>query len=253
MLFTGTYVHNLDSKLRLNIPASIRQALSPADTGTFFATHGDEQCLHLYPKNFWAQYIYANWNAYYSVSQKPSEARKQALKRQMVTEMITMDTQGRITLSKNHLKYAGIDKEVAIIGYGMRVEFWNPGILSEFLGLEVKELLMNLQNLDPYSAAIQRTVQMNPYQPGFSTPLPPQVPSGTPSINPANQYGYPAPNQPVYGGQPQSFNPAQPYYPNQTPQPNYPDHPQSGFPGSSGGMNYPNFPPMPPADRGKEK
>ena len=159
-LFNGNYVHNLDAKFRLNIPAAIRQALADADQGTFVATHGDEKCLHLYPKNFWSQYIYANWNAYYAVEHKPSELRKQALKRQMVTEMVTMDPQGRITLSKNHLKYAEIVKEVLIIGYGLRVELWNPNILAEFLGVEVKELLMNLQNMDPYSAAIQRTVLM---------------------------------------------------------------------------------------------
>ncbi len=242
MFFTSRFDHNLDIKLRLSLPAEFRQAMSPADAGTFFATWGDKPCLHLYPKNFWAQYIYANWNPYYTVGSPSEEYNQQALKRQMVTEIVTMDPQGRITLSKNHLNYASISKEVAIIGDNFRIQLWNPAKLDEYMS-KVKPLPLDFQKMDPNSENVRRTVQMNPYQPGFATPLPTPEQGAVPPIIPPNQYNYPQ----------QSYPPGQQYYPNQTPQPNYPNAPQPGFPGSPGGMNYPNYPPTPPADGVKEK
>ena len=42
----------------------------------------------------------------------------------------TYDKQGRITLSPSLIEYAGLEKEVLIIGMVNKIEVWNPKYLE---------------------------------------------------------------------------------------------------------------------------
>ena len=190
VMLTGKFVHNLDNKNRLNIPSVMRQLLPVLDDGSFMITLGDEQCLQLYPKNFWEQYIYSNWESYFGADPVLIE---QARRRQEVTELISLDPQGRITIPKDHLKYAGIEKEVLILGFGLRIELWSPQVYESRRKPEVKPLPINLANMNPYGKHIQRTMPMNPNQPGLMQPMAP--PEGYyPPPSPPVQY-HPGPYQ----------------------------------------------------------
>ena len=235
--FAGKFIHNLDSKNRLNIPSQMRQALPAVDEGTFFVTRGRERCLHLYPKNFWPQYVYSNWDTYYSNS---LDTRRKALKRQMITEMLTMDPQGRITLSRDHTEYAGIKKEVVIIGYNVRIELWEPEEFEKFIESDTEDngIDMDLVNMNPYNnPSIAPHISLNPYQPGYFQPIPGPMP-GSESVQMQNNPGtYANPMTP-----PQMYpNPAPGYYPGNPQQMHYPQNPyvqnippQGNPPGSQG-------------------
>ena len=244
--FAGKFKHNLDSKNRLNIPAQMRQALPPADENTFFVTRGRERCLHLYPKNFWPQYVYSNWNVYYSNSE---DSRRRALKRQQITEMLTMDPQGRITLSRDHSDYAGITKEVIIIGYNVRIELWEPAEFARFIESEDEGdgMDMDLLNMNPYNnPSINPTLSLNPHQPGFIQPLPGGMPGGAQVQMQSNPGPYANPMAP-----PQTYgNPAPGYYPGY-PQPM--NHPQNPYTQSMPPNGHPGFPQNPQNPEEPEK
>lgn len=48
-------------------------------------------------------------------------------------EEIAVDPQGRVRLSKDHMQYAGIEREVVLMGQGPRFEIWSPAKLSPVL------------------------------------------------------------------------------------------------------------------------
>lgn len=48
-------------------------------------------------------------------------------------EVMPLDGQGRIRLSKEHMQYAGIEREVMLVGQGRRLEIWSPERLAPVL------------------------------------------------------------------------------------------------------------------------
>lgn len=225
----------MDNKNRLNIPAIMRQHLPAMDLGSFMITFGEEQSLQLYPKNFWEQYIYVNWESYYGEDPYLVE---QARRRQEVTELISLDPQGRITIPKDHLKHAGIEKEVFILGFGLRIELWSPQVYEARRKPQVKPLPINLSKMNPYGKHIQRTMPMNPHQPGLAQPTvppegyyPPPEPPQPIQPNPGH-YPNPGIQQPNQMPPTQAMHPGQHYYPSSTPQQYYPNPYQPGFQGN---------------------
>ncbi len=116
-MFLGEYQHSLDNKGRITIPARFREELGE----TFIATKGLDNCLFLYPMSEWK-----------SVEQK---LKSLPFTRGDVRAFVRFffagacecetDKQGRILLPAALREYAGIDREVVIIGVGNRVEVWS--------------------------------------------------------------------------------------------------------------------------------
>ena len=120
--FTGEYSYSLDSKGRVNIPARYRQALSTDNENTFIATRGQDPCVWVYPMIEWKKI--------------ETELRKlssgSGIHRTFIRQIArsaspsTYDKQGRIILNPSLISYAGLGKEVLIIGVFNKIEIWNP-------------------------------------------------------------------------------------------------------------------------------
>ena len=52
-IFTGQYTFSIDSKNRINIPASLRKQFSKKDKKTFVVTKGIDNCAWIYPISEW--------------------------------------------------------------------------------------------------------------------------------------------------------------------------------------------------------
>lgn len=50
-----------------------------------------------------------------------------------------VDKSGRILIPKEHLEYAGIEKEAWVIGYGLYYRIWNPDLYRQFIGKDLEE------------------------------------------------------------------------------------------------------------------
>ena len=129
--FTGEYNNSLDQKNRLSIPAKFRKALDPINDRTFVITRGFDKCLILYPA--------IGWNdVEIELSQLNSiKGRNRDFVRSIVRCAVHLkyDSQGRIAISDNLLKYAKIDKNVTIIGMIKKIELWSPKLLNEDITL----------------------------------------------------------------------------------------------------------------------
>jgi MraZ protein len=126
--FTGSYSYTLDAKGRINIPAKMRKALGPSNDSTFVATRGADRCVILYPLEVW----HAQTEAKLLKLNKGRAINRHFTRNLMRhAETLQYDGQGRIPIPVALVEYAGVEKDVEIVGMIDRIEIWNPKVLDE--------------------------------------------------------------------------------------------------------------------------
>lgn len=111
---TGTYARALDAKDRLMLPAKLQDDLG----AECYLTMGIDRCLALYPESSWQVFTEKFASLPISQSRKMRPLFANAVK-------CRPDSQGRITVPARLKTYAGIAKDVAIIGVHNRAEIWD--------------------------------------------------------------------------------------------------------------------------------
>lgn len=118
MLFMGTFTPKLDEKGRLFLPAKFRDGLSEG----VVVTQGQENCLVVWPEDaFMAEAQRAQQSPMTSRG-----ARDYARVFFGGAEQGVPDKQGRISISPFLRAYAGLTKDVVVIGVMDRIEIWDP-------------------------------------------------------------------------------------------------------------------------------
>ena len=120
----GEFTHNLDQKNRLAVPAKIREDLG--DTFVLYIPRNGDRCLFAYPVEIW-QEIMEKLNDQ-PVSYQLTRDQRFAHR---FSDRIDVDKQGRFTIPARFMEFAGLTKEVFILGAGKRVEFWDPERFAE--------------------------------------------------------------------------------------------------------------------------
>jgi len=124
-VFLGTYTPRLDDKGRLILPAKFREQFEAG----VVVTRGQERCLYVFPL--------AEFERLAEQLRQAPVTSKQA--RDYLRVFLSgasdesVDKQGRITLPPTLRTYAGLDREVAVIGAGQRVEIWDSGAWEAYL------------------------------------------------------------------------------------------------------------------------
>jgi MraZ protein len=116
-MFAGTYRVRVDEKGRLAIPAGFRKQLTE---GSYISV-GQDNILTIYPPEV--------WETLGRQLQDPLLGPEQrALSRTLYSKAVLceFDGQGRVTLSQEQRRMAGIEPRstAAVIGNGVRVEIW---------------------------------------------------------------------------------------------------------------------------------
>jgi MraZ protein len=123
--FLGTYTPRLDDKGRLILPAKFRNQLAPG----LVVTRGQERCLFVFPVDEFRR-------MHDQIRQAPVTS-KQA--RDYLRVFLSgahdeiPDKQGRLSIPAPLRAYAGLDRDVAVIGAGSRVEIWDAGAWERYL------------------------------------------------------------------------------------------------------------------------
>ncbi|MFC1624153.1 division/cell wall cluster transcriptional repressor MraZ [Candidatus Omnitrophota bacterium] len=122
-MFYGEFEHTLDRKGRLIIPSKFRDALKEHYIERFFITRGLDKCLFMFAEDEWK----LQEQKFKSMSFTKSEHRRfNRLYFSGACELIP-DKQGRVLLTSYLKDYAGIKKDVYIIGVANRIEIWSQG------------------------------------------------------------------------------------------------------------------------------
>jgi MraZ protein len=120
--FKGEETYSIDIKGRVNIPAKMRKNVSEDANETFVVTRGFEKCIYAYPLDEWKK----KEDSYEQLSEYEEQSRYFLRTLLRFSEDVKMDPQQRITLPKELLDFAGIDKKVTIAGVVNHLEFWDP-------------------------------------------------------------------------------------------------------------------------------
>ncbi len=128
-LFRGQFKYSVDSKGRVSIPAKLRKHVSAEANDSFVMTQGTATCIDVYPLDQWSQFE----NKLLTLNPfKPNDAKFIRMILQHATED-TLDSQSRILIPQALLEYAGIEKDVLILGALKKIEIWNPDKYTEYL------------------------------------------------------------------------------------------------------------------------
>jgi MraZ protein len=118
MRFMGTFRPKLDEKGRLFLPAKFREALAEG----VVVTQGQENCLFVWPPEVFD--VEADKAAERSLTDK--SARGYARIFFSGGDEVVPDKQGRVSIPAPLREYAGLEKDVVVIGVRNRLEIWNP-------------------------------------------------------------------------------------------------------------------------------
>ncbi|MFQ5688390.1 MAG: division/cell wall cluster transcriptional repressor MraZ [Candidatus Scalindua sp.] len=129
-MFTGKHLHSIDDNNRLAIPSSIRKCVDEEKEGKgFFITPGLDKCLAIYPPLHFKE-ITKKLSELMFTNQKARTFQRLFFSRS--SSFVTCDKQGRIIIPQLHKDYAGLKKEVVIIGVMDRIEIWDLQHWNEF-------------------------------------------------------------------------------------------------------------------------
>lgn len=120
-MFQGATSLSLDAKGRMAVPARHRDALLKAADGHLVLTAHPHRCLLLYPAPDWEP-IRARILAAPSL-----EAQSAKLRRLLVGFAVDldMDAAGRVLVAPELRQYAGLDKDIWLVGQGSHFEVWS--------------------------------------------------------------------------------------------------------------------------------
>ena len=139
-MFMGEYNHTVDEKGRLIIPVKYREELG----NEFVVTKGLDGCLFAYGLGEW-QVLEEKLRA---LPLTNKDARAFARFMLAGAASVAIDKQGRILLPQVLRNFAGIEKEVVLIGVASRIEIWNKTKWEESsIDDNVEELAEKMENL----------------------------------------------------------------------------------------------------------
>ena len=123
-MFLGTHAPKLDEKGRVILPAKFRDELSSG----LVITRGQERCLYVFTEREFE-------NVHEKIRQAPitsNEGRDFMRLFLSGASQERPDNQHRITIPANLREYAGLGRELTVIGAGARAEIWDTEAWNEY-------------------------------------------------------------------------------------------------------------------------
>ncbi len=140
-MLLGTHTPKLDEKGRLFLPAKFRDELSDG----VVITRGQERCLYVFSaKEFSA--------IHEKLRQAPASVKGA---RDYLRVLLsgasdeTPDKQGRVVLPALLRSYAGLTKDLVIIGVGSRAEIWDATAWNEYLAQNEENFANQVEEVIP--------------------------------------------------------------------------------------------------------
>lgn len=117
-MFLGEYQPNITEGNRIALPKKLREQVVGEEV---VLSKGFEKCVFLYDKADWEK----EWDK--QIDNPITDAKTRQLKRYVFSGAVSavLDDQGRVVVPQALRTYAGLEKEVVIIGAGDHMELWD--------------------------------------------------------------------------------------------------------------------------------
>lgn len=127
MLLTGTHPRTLDDKKRIALPKRVREQLGEVEQ--LFVTPGPDGCLWVFDQ--------ANLESLASkLDEAPAAGGDVRVFRRLFfaqMEAVDLDGSGRVLIPDRLVRFAGLDKEVVLIGVRDHLEIWNAATWDAYM------------------------------------------------------------------------------------------------------------------------
>ncbi|NNG18569.1 division/cell wall cluster transcriptional repressor MraZ [Naumannella sp. ID2617S] len=123
-MFLGTHQPKLDEKGRFFLPAKFREELAEG----LVISRGQDHCLTIYPEAAFAEIAR-------QMASGPSTVKQVRDFQRMLAAGASNevpDKQGRVTIPPQLRRYAGLDKEIVVVGAIDRVEIWDAAAWEKY-------------------------------------------------------------------------------------------------------------------------
>jgi MraZ protein len=123
-MLLGTYAPKLDDKGRLILPAKFRDEFA----GGLVMARGQERCLYVFSERRFEEF-------HERLTQAPISSREGRDYTRLLlsgAHQERPDSQHRVTIPPILRGYAGLDRELTVIGAGSRVEIWSTTAWEEY-------------------------------------------------------------------------------------------------------------------------
>ncbi len=144
-MFYGEYLHSIDRKGRIILPAKFRESAKAHFIEKFFVTRGLDKCLFMFSEEEWR----SQESKFKAISFTKQQARTFNRLYFSGAVEVSPDKQGRILLPQYLKDFAEIKRDVMIVGVSNRIEIWAKDKWQEFYGSsrqsfeEIAEKLMD--------------------------------------------------------------------------------------------------------------
>ncbi len=148
-MFIGSFKYSVDTKGRVSIPSIFKKYVTEVANETFVITRGIIQCIDIYPQDFWKEEVLTR------VNQLDDFDPEEAVFKRMLFELAAegkLDSQSRLLVPKNLLEFAGIERDVFILGQNKKIEIWNPEIYEAH----------KKENSKPFAEIAKQVMQKKP-------------------------------------------------------------------------------------------
>ncbi len=119
-MFYGEYEHTIDRKGRIIVPSKFREVFKEHFVEKFYITRGLDKCLFVFTEEEWR----LQEGKFKSMSFTKAQARQFNRLYFSGAIDVTCDKQGRVLIPQYLKDYAGIKRDVFIVGVSNRIEIW---------------------------------------------------------------------------------------------------------------------------------
>lgn len=129
-MFMGEFHPTLDEKARVAIPVRLRKAFGEnAIINKLVITHGFDKCIMAFREEDWKDFVE---NRLVVLSQSDPKNRMRMRFLLGGASECELDKQGRLIIPGHLKEYAGMIKDVTILGLFNRIELWASEIYSSY-------------------------------------------------------------------------------------------------------------------------
>ena len=121
-LFVSRFIHSLDPKKRLTIPAQWRDLIGEPQQIYVIPGLGRESCLNLYP----AREMLPRLERFRNIAITDHKARSAARLLATSSELVSWDVQGRVRIRDELLAHARLTDQVLLTTGFDHFELWHP-------------------------------------------------------------------------------------------------------------------------------
>jgi MraZ protein len=120
MLLTGCFSRSIDDKLRVAIPKKVRTAVEGPEKGAVFVAPGTDGSLAIYPEVAFSRLAERLGQA------SPTQQDVRAFTRLFYAQaqQVDLDVQGRVRIPPELAAWAGLQKDVVLLGVQDHLELW---------------------------------------------------------------------------------------------------------------------------------